>query len=192
MSWCPQCGTEYREGFSECRDCGVSLVPSPPEAKEEFLSPDQVRETLLTIVRDELDFTRVESLMAEAGIPVLKKHHGSGGYLEIYMGATPYGIEVYVPQSAHEKAKALLSGDETVWDGMAQPLQPLLAPENPEGSDAEGPVVLDAHEEKELYHYLDAVNQDMYRKKQAIATMMLVSMGAGVLWTVYSVLKEMF
>jgi hypothetical protein len=33
MSWCPQCGAEYRAGFHECADCGVALVdeqPPPP------------------------------------------------------------------------------------------------------------------------------------------------------------------
>ena len=28
--WCPQCGDEYREGFSECSDCGVALVATRP------------------------------------------------------------------------------------------------------------------------------------------------------------------
>jgi hypothetical protein len=31
--WCPQCGAEYREGFSECADCGVALANQPPAAK---------------------------------------------------------------------------------------------------------------------------------------------------------------
>jgi hypothetical protein len=33
VSWCPQCGAEYRPGFQECADCGVALVdeqPAPP------------------------------------------------------------------------------------------------------------------------------------------------------------------
>lgn len=25
--YCPKCKTEYREGFKECSDCGVDLVP---------------------------------------------------------------------------------------------------------------------------------------------------------------------
>jgi hypothetical protein len=27
---CPQCGTEYREGFTHCTDCDVDLVAPPP------------------------------------------------------------------------------------------------------------------------------------------------------------------
>jgi hypothetical protein len=34
--WCPQCGAEYREGFTECADCGVALVSTlPPPADDE-------------------------------------------------------------------------------------------------------------------------------------------------------------
>ena len=30
MTWCPECGVEYREGFARCSDCGVALVNQPP------------------------------------------------------------------------------------------------------------------------------------------------------------------
>ena len=35
MPWCPQCGTEYREGFERCSDCGSPLVAAPPAAPAE-------------------------------------------------------------------------------------------------------------------------------------------------------------
>ncbi|MHB8513191.1 MAG: hypothetical protein ACYDCC_13565 [Actinomycetota bacterium] len=38
MPWCPKEGTEYREGFTVCADCGATLVPNepvqPPEPEE--------------------------------------------------------------------------------------------------------------------------------------------------------------
>lgn len=184
MPWCPACGTEYREGFSICRDCQVPLSDSPPERKAESSDLHPVSETLLTIARDELEFTRIESLMAEAGIPVVKKHHGSGEYLELYMGVSPYGVEVYVPDIAYAQAKALLSGDESILEGTAGSCDSADSPEPP--------VFLEAHEERELRQYMHAVNQDMHRKKRAIALMMLVTMGAGLVWTVFGLLKELF
>jgi hypothetical protein len=32
---CPQCLTEYRDGFTECADCRVPLAPGAPPAEEE-------------------------------------------------------------------------------------------------------------------------------------------------------------
>ena len=29
--WCPNCGSEYRPGFTHCSDCGHELVREPPE-----------------------------------------------------------------------------------------------------------------------------------------------------------------
>ena len=41
MPWCPKCGTEYREGFTECKDCHVALteektaIQAEPETESE-------------------------------------------------------------------------------------------------------------------------------------------------------------
>ncbi len=40
MPWCPQCGTEYREGYAQCPECGVALqaeVPNLPRLKRKVL-----------------------------------------------------------------------------------------------------------------------------------------------------------
>lgn len=34
MLYCPQCGAEYRQGFTRCTDCDVDLVPALPKAEE--------------------------------------------------------------------------------------------------------------------------------------------------------------
>ena len=39
MPWCPDCGTEYREGFDRCSECGVSLVNAPPAALQPPAEP---------------------------------------------------------------------------------------------------------------------------------------------------------
>ena len=39
--YCPQCGVEYREGFTECSDCHVFLVPGmAPEARDRGAKPE--------------------------------------------------------------------------------------------------------------------------------------------------------
>ncbi len=36
--FCPQCKTEYREGFTRCADCDIDLVDSlPPEPEPEYV-----------------------------------------------------------------------------------------------------------------------------------------------------------
>jgi Putative prokaryotic signal transducing protein len=44
MAYCPQCGTEYREGSPECIDCHVALRPGP--------LPAAVREPEQALPRD--------------------------------------------------------------------------------------------------------------------------------------------
>ncbi len=39
---CPECKSEYRQGFLTCSDCGVELVPTlPPEAPPEAQTNDR-------------------------------------------------------------------------------------------------------------------------------------------------------
>lgn len=76
--WCPNCHSEYREGFVVCADCGVALVDSLPPRTEArhstgqqapavpFLAGDDIVElATLGIVEAEL----VAAQLRVAGIP---------------------------------------------------------------------------------------------------------------------------
>jgi len=41
-------------------------------------------------------------------IPARKKHRESGAYMEVLMGMTSYGIDIYVPSRLLDEAKKLL------------------------------------------------------------------------------------
>jgi hypothetical protein len=67
--FCPECGSEYREGFTACAECEVALVPDLPA---EFAEPEpDGEETLVTVLAagDLSLLTRARSLLEAEGIP---------------------------------------------------------------------------------------------------------------------------
>ncbi|MDD5543328.1 MAG: DUF2007 domain-containing protein [Acidobacteriia bacterium] len=74
--FCPQCHDEYRDGFTECAECQVSLVerlpPDPPE-------PNHTSSELITVFTtgDAALLPFVESLLNGAGIQFFVKNEGA-------------------------------------------------------------------------------------------------------------------
>jgi hypothetical protein len=66
--YCPRCGVEYREGFTECADCRVALVAGMPEPAKEL--PDPGLE-LVTVLEgdDPLLINLAKASLTEADIP---------------------------------------------------------------------------------------------------------------------------
>ena len=67
--YCPQCGVEYREGFTVCADCQVPLLagtppPEPPSAFDPTIDLVVVLET-----NDQTQLALVKGLLDDAGIP---------------------------------------------------------------------------------------------------------------------------
>lgn len=62
----------------------------------------------LTGVAGEPEAGVIESFLRTYGIPVLKKYQEAGGFLQVYMGMTSFGIDLYVPAGCLELAKTLL------------------------------------------------------------------------------------
>ena len=56
---CPQCGTEYRQGFETCIDCGVLLIP-----EKEYRELEGMRETERERYRN-MDIVRVHSVQGQ-------------------------------------------------------------------------------------------------------------------------------
>jgi hypothetical protein len=69
--FCPECGGEYREGFTHCADCDVDLVAELPAD-----STDPLRHlTLVTVLEtgDPGELAFAESVLRGAGIPYAKR-----------------------------------------------------------------------------------------------------------------------
>jgi hypothetical protein len=64
--YCPQCGCEYRDGFSECSDCRVPLLAGtpPPKTGDPTLGLVVVLET-----NDRIQLALVQGLLEAEGIP---------------------------------------------------------------------------------------------------------------------------
>lgn len=113
MPWCPKCRNEYREGFESCSDCGVALVEELPEETEgnalEKAGEDEAdTPVFLVSAADNFEADIIEAKLEAYGVPVLKKHRETGGYLQVYMGASPFGLDLYVPSKLLDKAREIL------------------------------------------------------------------------------------
>jgi|GraSoiStandDraft_46_1057282.scaffolds.fasta_scaffold893096_2 hypothetical protein len=69
--FCPECGGEYREGFTHCADCDVDLVAELPADPTELLR----NLTLVTVLEtgDPGELAFAESVLRGAGIPYAKR-----------------------------------------------------------------------------------------------------------------------
>jgi hypothetical protein len=109
--FCPQCGSEYREGFTVCADCDVALVDQPP-ADEDAGRPD---ERLVTVLEagDPGLLAMAHSLLDGEGIPAsfpgegLQSLFGAGSIGGFNVAIGPVGIQV--PEEYAERARELLA-----------------------------------------------------------------------------------
>ena len=113
MLWCPNCKTEYRDGFSICADCGTTLVEKLPE--EETIITDYgfdfnkiIEPCFLISVSNEIKCKLIENLLSDANIPCFSKDNGCGTYLRVYFGNSIYGTNIYVDKCDFDKAKEII------------------------------------------------------------------------------------
>jgi hypothetical protein len=109
VKYCPKCKYEFEDWCEVCNDCGIPLTNEPPVQPEPFMPDEYEGEALLTTVSGSMEAEIIASLLGSYNIPVIKKYRGIGNYLSIYMGASNMGVDLYVPKSALETSKEILS-----------------------------------------------------------------------------------
>jgi membrane protease YdiL (CAAX protease family) len=106
--FCPDCGSEYRPGFSRCADCELDLVDELPPAPE----PEEPL-TLATVYAtgDRALLARAKSRLDQAGIPYLTQGEGQHDLFDqggLDPGARAEPMEIQVGSHRWRQAEALL------------------------------------------------------------------------------------
>jgi hypothetical protein len=107
--FCPQCGSEYREGYTRCADCDVALVDQPP--------PEPSHELDLVLLHETSDVTAlpvIKSVLDGAGIPYVTEGEEAFNLLPlsgsfVVPGHSDMAVEIHVPRERLEEAQALLA-----------------------------------------------------------------------------------
>jgi len=103
--YCPQCGVEYRDGFTQCADCHVALVPVlAPAAPEPQVEPVMVFES-----SDRFAISLAKGSLEESGIPFWMQ--GGENYTEL-VSMIPImfpSCRFLVPKEHEAEARELLA-----------------------------------------------------------------------------------
>lgn len=99
--YCPNCRSEYREGFTHCSDCDVDLVAAlPPDKRSHDVNPVKVYET-----GDASIIPLVQSLLEDAGIEYEVLNTARQYVTNSQLGYA----EFWVPEDRAEEARAVLA-----------------------------------------------------------------------------------
>jgi hypothetical protein len=108
--FCPDCGVEYREGFTRCADCNVDLVEEPPPI------PEPPSGELVTVLEtgDQTLVMLARGILDSAGIPYFAKNDQLQNLFALGRVGSGFNIAVgpvriLVPREDEEAAKALLT-----------------------------------------------------------------------------------
>lgn len=69
---------------------------------------ENLKEVYLMTVGEDMKAEIIEEELKKAGIPLMKKYREGGGYLNIYMGKSMYGVDLYVSRKSYEIAREIL------------------------------------------------------------------------------------
>jgi hypothetical protein len=110
---CPQCLTEYRDGFTECADCRVPLAPGPPPTEEEPAVEHAAELISVFETSDPFAANLAKATLEDNGIEYVmggddSEERGLSGMSP--MGAMPsrFLVEAHLAESARELLEPLV------------------------------------------------------------------------------------
>jgi hypothetical protein len=101
--YCPECGVQYRPGFSRCADCDAALVKEKPEKEPDKVYTDLI-EVYLTFDTNEVIF--IKSLLQEADIPFSIQGER---FSNPFAASRAAEMRVRVPKEYEQAARELLT-----------------------------------------------------------------------------------
>lgn len=114
--YCPNCKKEYEAGITVCPDCNKDLKTQILEDDEVYAAaPDPVK---VTSAANDIDAGLIMNLLINNNIPCFKKDNGAGGYMNVYMGYSVYGEDIYVDRKDYEAALNLINSLEPDKESM--------------------------------------------------------------------------
>ena len=104
--YCPNCRSEYREGFTVCSDCNVDLVNRLPNDEKE--ETEEINVVKIESTSNEIDAGIIMNLLKNNNIPCFKKSNGAGGYFNIIWGYSVFGEDIYIAERDYQRAREIL------------------------------------------------------------------------------------
>lgn len=123
MPWCPKCGSEYRDGFTECASCGVKLVDkltdeqkkqAEMEERRDMVLPEGMsRPVVVFTAKNRLEAESIEDMLRDNDIPVFDRP-AAFRQIQSYSGADArFGVELVVDASQTARARQLIDEMQT-------------------------------------------------------------------------------
>ena len=117
--YCPQCGVEYRDGFTECSDCHAPLLAgAPPQERASTFDPNLDLVVVLE-TDDPVQLFLAKGLLEDADVPFFVL----GQIAMLIQDVDPFlhkRVRVQVPRDREAEARELLAGMFQE-DGAAEP-----------------------------------------------------------------------
>lgn len=123
MPWCPKCGSEYRDGFTECASCGVKLVDKLTDEQKKQAEMGERRDMVLPegmsrpvavfTAKNRLEAESIEDMLRDNDIPVFDRP-AAFRQIQSYSGADArFGVELVVDASQTARARQLIDEMQT-------------------------------------------------------------------------------
>jgi len=113
MPDCPNCKAEYDEGFQVCADCKVPLEEGAPDGGRLRQTPEvgkMMDKTFLMNAADKGQSAMVVEVLADNGISSYVLGRESGDPMNVLMGYSVYGEDIFVDKADLERARELTAG----------------------------------------------------------------------------------